>query len=684
MTAAALSVREGTSRISTATALAFIWAAANAVLLVVGLWLDAESRAAVSGVSIGHSIVAAVAVCTGTAVGASIAARFPRNPVGWLVLSALSLFALDATLQPYGLLALGIHEGWVGGAAAAGLDEAIWLLVFGVVALVLLLFPTGSPPAERRWRVAVRAIVVVYPLAFLASLLGTHQRLDPPLPPIRNPWAVSAFDRAAFRVAALALVFCCLVLLAVGAASVAARFRRADPAQRAQLKWMVVAGLTVPTTLLACLSVAFISPAVGDVAGSVGFSATLIALPLAMGLAMSRYRLYSVDRFVDSALVYLALTALVTAVYAVVVLGSGRLAGTGGRSPVVVALATLVVGASAAPVRRRLAAAVARRFHRRRYDAVRAVENYVRLLRDELTTLRELEPTLARALGDPTMRLGLWHTDSGRFLATDGTTLPVADPTRSAFHVTRAGAPIAVLVHDPALDDEPLLMDDVTRAATLPLDNARLNVEVLARLRELQASRQRIVAAAYEERRRIERDLHDGAQQRLVSLALSLRLARERLTGESVEILDEASAQLAAAVHEVRELARGIHPATLSEEGLGAALETLADRIPLTVELDVTEEPLPDDVAASAYFTACEAVTNVVKHACATQITIRTTVADARLVIDICDNGAGGADMRAGGGLQGLADRLDALGGRLSVTSTSTGTRVRAELPCAQ
>jgi signal transduction histidine kinase len=191
------------------------------------------------------------------------------------------------------------------------------------------------------------------------------------------------------------------------------------------------------------------------------------------------------------------------------------------------------------------------------------------------------------------------------------------------------------------------------------------------------------VTAAYEERRRIERDLHDGAQQRLVSLALSLRLARERLSGEAAEMLDQVAAELSDAVREVRELARGIHPASLTEDGLAAALEVLADRTPLAVVVDVPDQDFPQDVAAAAYFTACEAVTNAVKHASARHVAIRAEVRDGQLTLEVTDDGDGGAVARTGGGLQGLADRVDALGGRVDVTSTvGNGTVVRAVLPC--
>jgi signal transduction histidine kinase len=350
----------------------------------------------------------------------------------------------------------------------------------------------------------------------------------------------------------------------------------------------------------------------------------------------------------------------------------------------VVAVATLLVAAAVAPLRRKLQLVVNRRFHRRTFEAARLVDDYVARLRDERATLAELEATLARAVGDPSLELGLWQNGLGAYVRLDGGPVAAVDPTRSLFHVTRDGVRVAVLVHDAGLDSEPLLLDTVTRAAALPLDNARLQAEVLVQLAEVRASRQRIVAAAYGERRRIEQDLHDGAQQRLVSLALSLRLAREQLDGAAATVLDEAAEELSEAVREVRELARGIHPATLTDEGLAAALEVLADRTPLPVVVDIPDDVLPPDVAAAAYFTACEALTNAVKHGGAKHVAIRGELVGGMLTVEVSDDGSGGAIPRTGGGLQGLADRLDALGGRLDLVSElGSGTIVRAVLPCA-
>ena len=230
-----------------------------------------------------------------------------------------------------------------------------------------------------------------------------------------------------------------------------------------------------------------------------------------------------------------------------------------------------------------------------------------------------------------------------------------------------------------------LLRTRLSEADLVAEENVRLDAELQARLDQLQESRARIVEAGYAARRRLERDLHDGAQQRLVGLALDLRLARERLDddpGAAASMLDEASAELAKATEELRELARGIHPAILSDRGLEAAVESLAQRAPLPVQIDASVDGrLPDPVEAAAYFVVSEALTNVVRHSGAERAEVGIRRDDGRLVVEVADDGSGGADP-AGSGLRGLADRIGALDGRLQVDDPAGGgTIVRADIP---
>ena len=300
-----------------------------------------------------------------------------------------------------------------------------------------------------------------------------------------------------------------------------------------------------------------------------------------------------------------------------------------------------------------------------------------------------LRGALARALRDPTLDVAYWLADGERFVDADGRPVSLPDGRdRAVTEVQREGRRIAALVHDPALADEPELVASAGAAAALALENERLQAKLRARLEELRASRARIVEAAQQERRRIERDLHDGTQQRLVSIAMTLGLADSRLDRDppaARSLLDEARASLTDALRELRELSQGIHPGILNERGLRAALEELAYSARLPLELEVAlSQRLPDRVEAAAYYVVSEALTNIAKYAGASAVRIRVQRTDGRAVVEVADDGVGGADNARGTGLRGLADRVDALGGRLHVESPpGRGTVVHAEIPCA-
>jgi signal transduction histidine kinase len=300
----------------------------------------------------------------------------------------------------------------------------------------------------------------------------------------------------------------------------------------------------------------------------------------------------------------------------------------------------------------------------------------------------DLRGALAQALGDPSLELAFWLPESKEYVDADGRPVDVwrGAPSRAVSEVRLEDRLVAAIVHDSSLLDDPELLRAVGAAAALALENARLDAELRAKVDELRASRIRIIEATLTERRRLERDLHDGAQQRLVSVALGLRLVQERWTddrGGAGELLETAGAELDAALAELRELARGIHPAVLSDRGLDAALDALASRAPLPVDLDAqVKERLPEPVELAAYFVIAEALTNVAKYAKASRATVRIARHDGRLVVEVSDDGVGGADPSGGTGLRGLADRVAALDGTFELRSTGGGgTVVRAEIP---
>jgi signal transduction histidine kinase len=300
-----------------------------------------------------------------------------------------------------------------------------------------------------------------------------------------------------------------------------------------------------------------------------------------------------------------------------------------------------------------------------------------------------LEQALAHALHDPTLQLAYWLPDRHAFVDAAGrpVELPAAGGDRAVTILRHDGDPVAAMLHDTALDDDPELVRAVAATARMTIENERLQAEVRVQLEEVRASRARIVEFGDAERRRVERNLHDGAQQRLVNLSLALGIARSQLPatpdGELAAALDEAAAELRLALADLRELARGIHPVILSEAGLGPALASLVDRssIPATVTV-VPPDRLPPRVEETAYYVASEALANAAKHAHATAVTISARRLNGDLLVEVGDDGVGGADPN-GSGLRGLADRVAAVDGHLRVHSPAgEGTRITAELPC--
>jgi signal transduction histidine kinase len=305
---------------------------------------------------------------------------------------------------------------------------------------------------------------------------------------------------------------------------------------------------------------------------------------------------------------------------------------------------------------------------------------------------RGLEPgrlrdAIARSLRDTSLELGFWIRDPDEYVDVHGRPVSVAPAAgRAVTILERHGRKVAALVHDPALSEDPALLDAVSSAAGLALENERLLAELRAQLDEVRDSRARIVEASVSERRRLERNLHDGAQQRLVTLSLHLRMAQETLHDDPVAaeaMLESVGEDLKQALEELRELARGLHPAVLTDRGLTPALQSLANRSPFPVK--VTGVPalrLPVPIEAAIYYVVAESLTNAAKHSGATKGRVDLSATPETLVVEIRDNGRGGANLTSGTGLRGLADRIDALGGRIELTSPpGGGTVVRATFP---
>ena len=301
----------------------------------------------------------------------------------------------------------------------------------------------------------------------------------------------------------------------------------------------------------------------------------------------------------------------------------------------------------------------------------------------------DLPAVFGRALRDPSLTLAYWLPEYGSWADLDGGSvrLPEEGSGRAVTLIDRDGVRLAALVHDRSLNEEPELLDAVSAAAGIALENGRLQAELHARLGELSGSRARVIEAGQKERQRLERNLHDGAQQRLIALSLDLRMLEECLgnDAEARARIDQARQEISLSLEELRDVARGIHPAVVSGHGLAVALESLAARATLPVRLSIElDGRVGERIEVAAYYVVSESLANIGKHAHASSATIGVARANGQLIVEVVDDGVGGADSERGSGLRGLADRVEALGGRLRVwTPRGGGTRVRAEMPCA-
>ena len=621
------------------------------------------------------NIAGPVAILTSVCVGLVIALKRPSNPIGWLLLGNGLIFGLLGGLPgAYAGYALE-HPGTLpGGRLAAVWDTAAWPLLFAGVVAIAFIFPDGRLLSPR-WRSIAIGGAVAAAVTLAGGLLSANT-LDPPFEDIAPLGLLPDSITGAMQGLGLLGMFAALIAAAV---AVVSRFRGSEGELRAQMKWVAYAATLIPVTIL-----------VGTLDGGTGLATLLsimaleIAIPLSIGIAVMRYRLYEIDRLINATLVYGALTVLLAAAFVAVTLLGGVV--IGGGSAVPTAAATLAVTLAFRPLRARMQTLVDRRFNRARYEGLQHVDRFLSDLRVGRAEPEGIGDVLAEATSDPSLRLFFWLPHDGVHADETGHLVPeLPTSPRGRTPVRRGELQLATLVHDPTLLEPTSLLDPVILRAGLAIEIARLRVEVRRQLSEVEHSRTRIVTATYEERRRLERDLHDGAQQRLVSLGLDLRHVQHELgeatEGDAKATLDSVVAGLAEAIEELRELARGVRPAAL-DGGLAAALAELAARAPISTEVEATAERFNHEIEAAAYFVASEALTNAVKHADSSQVVLRAGRDNGNLVLSVSDDGRGGAAPGSGSGLTGLADRVAALGGRIDLRSDGSGTALVAEFPC--
>ncbi|MCK2214684.1 histidine kinase [Actinomadura sp. ATCC 31491] len=609
-------------------------------------------------------------------LGMVVAVRRPGSAVGPLLM-LVGATAVWVTAGDLYFAAIARRPGLPLAELYVALSQGDWMFLYVPAALLMLVFPDGRLPG-RRWRWVVAGLLVV-PAVFI--LFGA---LDPS--PYRQPFAslphlfqLPEAYRPALMVAGLSLLPVFLGLLVASAAAVVLRYRRTrEEVRRAQLKWFALGAAALPLTLLLCwASYLFIG---GPDLALAGLAVTALAIPVATTIAVLRHDLYDIDRAISATVTYGLVTAILLGFYTaasfLVGLGAGR------GSPVAAAAGTAICAAALSPLRVRLQRQVDRRLYPQRQAVLTAIAELRDRTHAGLAQPEELEATLRAALRDPALRVGYLLPGTSRLVDAGGA--PVEPGDAHVAPVRLGGHTIGAVVRGSTGTRE--LLREAADAGALLIEVVRLRIEVSRALDETEASRARLLHAGYEERRRLERDLHDGAQQRLVSLGMAIRLAQRHLHDGTVDVgdlLDRCVAELAAAVTELRQIAHGLRPSSL-DDGLGNALVMLARKVPVPVTLDVAADDLPEDVAMTAYYVASEAMTNAVKHAGPASIGVRVARAGDRVTVRVSDDGPGGAEIRPGTGLAGLADRVQAAGGALRLRSPAGGgTLVEAELPCA-
>ena len=494
----------------------------------------------------------------------------------------------------------------------------------------------------------------------------------------RNPFAVTGLPTGLLFGVGASLI--CVSLVASVVALVM-RLLRSRGTEREQLKWFVFAAAVAGVVLPMSVVLWSIVPAVRVLP-----ALALTALPIAACIAILRYRLYDIDVVISRTIAYGTLTVLLGGAYVASALLIGIAAD--GESAWVTAGATLVVALVFRPLRVRVQDIVDRHFSRARYEARRQMTDFVEELRCGRAQPEDIELALQAALGDGNLELRFHVPESG--IDVDSHGRPIREDATAGWErctIQRGGVSLGYVLLPAGSERERALLPDVLDAASLAIEIARLRVELRRQLDDVQKSRARLVAVADDERRRIERDLHDGAQQRLVSIGLALRHAEHELgpagNPEVEHAIGGALAEIATAIDELRELARGVRPALL-DAGLGPALRELAGRAPLLVEVDVTTERLSPELETAAYFIACEGLTNAVKHAHAGKVVLSVGRWDDSVVVRVADDGVGGARPHDGSGLTGLSDRVVAHGGALQIdTGEGRGTTLLARFPCA-
>ena len=648
-------------------------------------------------------------------VGGLIASKRPRNSVGWLFLFMAVVMGGGGVAAQYARFAVYTDPG------AVGAQWALWWSSFseqfvypaGGASLTLLLIPDGRLPSSR-WRPMIPiAVITTLLIAIVLGALGSTPLGGPDnQPQLPNPVAIKTLVTLGNGSLGYLWFVGIAVLLVAGTAPLV-RLRRAQGEEREQLKWIAYVVVTTVLATLAVFAGSLAAPQASFVTAGwlvVNLLGFAVGLPVAIGIAVLKYRLYDIDIIISRTLVYGSLAVFISAVYVGIAVGIGTLIGSGGKPNLALSIvATAIVAVGFQPVRERVQRVANRLVYGKRATPYEVLSEFSGRVA-ETYAADEVLPRMARVLQEGTgaasatvwlrgmaeLRPAATHPDgmaARESLPMSNGSLPTLPDATRAVEVRHQGELLGALSVSKRRGEamtpiEDKLIDDLAHQAGLVLKNVGLSADLQARLVELRASRQRLVSAQDLERRRLERNLHDGAQQHLVALKVKLGLA-EILLGrdpaKAAATLEQLKGDADEALETLRDLARGIYPPLLAAKGLRVALESQARKatIPVSVEAEGAGR-YSQDVEATVYFCVLEALQNVQKYANATHVVVRLCADAGTLTFSVTDDGAGfdSSIARKGAGLTNIADRIDALGGRVGITSRpGAGTTVHGELP---
>ncbi|MEP6843213.1 MAG: ATP-binding protein [Pseudolysinimonas sp.] len=576
-----------------------------------------------------ENLVAIAVTVPAVVLGVVVARRLPHNAVGAVLTLTGTASLVDIALESWAVSA-GSPNALPGAEGVAAVAGGTWMLHYVGPLLLALLFPTGRP-LSRRWRLAVVGCFVI-PVGFVAAqLLATGD---------------------AGILASLPFLAGLLALLVVAVVSVVLRYRRSDEPQRRQLRWLLVSATILPIALVICFAEFGLFGTTNGV--GIALAILIVALPVSVGVAMLRHNLWGYDRVLAGTVRWAVLVAALSLVFAIAAVVLGLLFGA--DAPLVSAIATLVAALAFRPLQRGIRRWIDARFQPKREHLLREVRAFVLAVHNGRAEPEELETVLRRASG------------AGLSVRIEGVTARIDALPESG--ITAAD------------------LRELESEARLPLELAVLRADLREALEQTAASRSRLVAAADDERRRIQRDLHDGAQANLVALGMRLRQLQRKpgragtIPAAELDADIDASVELVQrTISDLRALAQGVRPSSL-DEGLEPALRAMVQSVPLPVVLSLEAISVPEPSATAAYYLAAEAVTNALKHARAGRIRITLGRGSEGISLVVDDDGSGGASETIGSGLAGIRDRVEAAGGRLNVSSSvGVGTRVEAVFP---